>query len=185
MNATITNPSQEPLSFEKVWTMFQENEKRFKENAKRFKETDRIIGKLGNRLGDIIENLMTPEIHKCFRKLGYKFTRTSRDHVLHKPNNEFLIEIDAFVENGDFALAIEVKVKASIQDVNEHIERMKILRQYADEHQDYRKYIGAIASPVFPKNVKERAIKMGFFVIEVSDECVKIDVPKGFKPKEW
>jgi len=37
---------QEPLTFEKVWFMFQETAKRFQETDKQFKETDKKLNKL-------------------------------------------------------------------------------------------------------------------------------------------
>jgi hypothetical protein len=33
--------------------------------------------------------------------------------------------------------------------------------------------------------VKAYALKNGFFVLEPSGDTMKIDVPRGFKPKEW
>jgi hypothetical protein len=33
--------------------------------------------------------------------------------------------------------------------------------------------------------VREFAVKNGFFVVAQSGDTMNIDVPEGFKPKEW
>jgi Holliday junction resolvase-like predicted endonuclease len=38
-------------------------------------------------------------------------------------------EIDVFLENGDAALAVEVKTQANIADIRDHVERMEKLRR--------------------------------------------------------
>jgi hypothetical protein len=48
------------LNFEKVWQMFQERDRRMK-------ETDRKISKLGSRIGDLVEELIFPNIMEKFR----------------------------------------------------------------------------------------------------------------------
>ena len=46
------------LTFEKVWAMFQETDRKFK-------ETDRKISKLGSRIGDLVEEMIVP-IYRLF-----------------------------------------------------------------------------------------------------------------------
>jgi predicted AAA+ superfamily ATPase len=136
-------------------------------------------------LGEIVENIMTPDIYKLFNRRDYKFTRASRDQELYNPDGNFYAEIDVFVENGDYALAIEVKTKLKHDHIIEHIERMNKLRKYADAHNDKRKYIGAVASVIVPDHIRAEAIKAGFFVIEANEDNVSIKNTDDFKPKEW
>jgi hypothetical protein len=89
------------------------------------------------------------------------------------------------LENGEFALAIEVKTQLNVGHVDEHIERMEKLRQYADDRGDNRKFLGAVAGAVVAENVKEYALKKGFYVIRQSGDTVTIENPKDFKPKTW
>jgi hypothetical protein len=35
------------------------------------------------------------------------------------------------------------------------------------------------------KDARDYAVKSGFYVIEQSGDTLKIDMPKGFKPKAW
>jgi hypothetical protein len=62
---------------------------------------------------------------------------------------------------------------------------METLRRYADARQDARKFYSAVAGAIIHDNVKEYALKTGFYVISQSGDTMKIDVPEGFKPREW
>ncbi len=46
------------------------------------------------------------------------------------------------LENGEYALAAEVKSALTAEDVKTHTERICILRAYADAHKDTRQYLG-------------------------------------------
>ena len=43
----------QPLTFEKVWQMFQETDRMFKETGKKFEETDRKIDRLAKLYGGV------------------------------------------------------------------------------------------------------------------------------------
>jgi hypothetical protein len=178
MSQEITREPQIGLTFEKVWAMFQETDKKFQ-------ETDRKISRLGDRLGELIEHLMSANIVEKFNKLGYSFGRANPNARFFKPGNELLAEVDILLENGDVALAVEVKSKLTTNDIAEHADRMQRLRRYADEHGDRRRLIGAVAGAVMSDGVKPYALKNGFYVLEQSGDTVTIDLPAGFVPKEW
>ena len=48
-----------------------------------------------------------------------------------------------------------------------------------------RKIHGAIAGAVFTKGVKKLTLEAGMYVLEQSGDTMKMDVPKGFVPREW
>jgi hypothetical protein len=152
---------------------------------KRIKETDRRLGDVGLRLGDMVEHLMTPNLHKKFEELGFSFNHSSRNHELHGPNDQSLAEIDVLLENGEYAMAVEVKTRLSVRDVKDHVKRMEILRRVADEHDDKRKYLGAVAGAVVTPEVSAYALKNGFFVIVPSGKTVDIKAPEDFRPRIW
>jgi hypothetical protein len=175
-----------------VAALSKETDRQMKETDRQMKETDRKIGKLGNRLGDLIEELFMPNIAKKFNALGYVFNKAGRRVVYESSDGKFLAEVDILVEDGDYALAVEVKTNPTIDDVKDHIARMEKLRAHINdrnnnnETKDYRKYIGAIAGGVMPDNVRRFAQKSGFFVMEQTGETASISaVPKGWKPREW
>jgi hypothetical protein len=187
------------LTFEKVWAMFQETDRKFqetdrqlketdrqlKETGRQLKETDRKISQLGNRVGELVEHLVSPNILEKFRALGFNFGRAGPNARFSDPALSLETEVDILLENGDLALAVEVKTKLTVTDVKEHIGRMGKLRQYADAHGDKRRFIGAVAGGIIPGGVKSFAVKSGFYIIEQAGDTVKIEVPEGFIPKEW
>jgi hypothetical protein len=191
------------LDFEKVWTMFQETrqmmqetDRKFQETRqmmqesareldRRFKETDNKISRLGSRIGDMVEQLIAPNITEKFNNLGYTFNKVAPNVRYSDSQGHYLAEVDLLLENGDSVLVVEVKTNLTTADVKDHVERMEKLRRYADEHQDKRTLLGAVAGAIATEGVKAFAVKEGFFVLEQSGDTVRISVPEGFKPREW
>jgi len=62
---------------------------------------------------------------------------------------------------------------------------MEILRKKADSKSDKRKYQGAIAGAIMSDTVRDYAHKAGFYVIEQTGDTVAINIPEGFKAREW
>jgi hypothetical protein len=198
----ITETNREPqmgLTFEKVWAMFQETDRKMQETdrkwqeaarevaetARMVRENSRNISKLGDRFGDLVEHLVAPNLLEKFNALGFNFGRAGPNVVYKDSRGGIIAEVDIMLENGDTALAVEVKAKLTSSDVREHIKRMETLRRYADEHEDKRRFVGAVAGAIIPPGVKPFAIKNGFYVVEQAGDTVKIDVPEGFVPKKW
>jgi hypothetical protein len=196
----VTETIGEGLTFEKVWAALMENREQMKETDARMKETDariketeklikengRQIGNLSKRFGESVEYLVAPNLVEKFKKLGFVFEKTYRNAKITDREDRVLAEIDVFLENGDKAMAVESKVKPSVDDVNDHVKRMEKLREYADRHNDTRKYLGAIAGVVFSDSVKTYALSKGFYVLEPSGDTFIIIEPKGeYYPHEW
>jgi hypothetical protein len=198
------------LTFEKVWAMFQETDRKMQETDRKMresreiaeremrelresmretdrvvKETSRTVGDLGNKFGELAEHLVLPNIEEKFNALGYNFARTGPNIRFRDKGGKILTEVDALLENGNFVMAVEVKAQPTEEHFKEHVQRMEILRRYADAHGDGRKHIGAIAGAIMNEQVKRYAIKSGFYVIEQSGDTVRIDAPEGFRPREW
>jgi hypothetical protein len=202
---TETVPNTEGLTFEKVWAMFQETDRKFQETDRqmqetarqmketremfketdrkmqetdrRMKETDAQISRLGSRIGQLIEHFAASNILEKFRDLGYEFNRVSRNHTIKSPNRQKLAEIDLFLENGDYAMVVEVKSLFTRDDVNDHLDRMDTVRRYADLHGDRRKYLGAAAGALMADDIGAYALACGLFVVTQTGDTVRIAAP--------
>jgi predicted nucleic acid-binding Zn-ribbon protein len=164
----------------------KETGKQMKETGKQMKETDKRIGDLSKRFGESVEYMVVPNLVKKFKKLGFVFEKAHQNTKITDREDRVIAEIDAFMENGDKAMAVESKVKPSVEDVNDHVKRMEKLREYADRHNDTRKYLGAIAGVVVSKSVKTYALSRGFYVLEPSGDTFTITEPTGeYHPHEW
>jgi hypothetical protein len=198
------------LTSEDVWAMFRETDRQMQETALQMRETDREwketcrflegliaktdaqikrtdkqIGELGNRFGELAEHLVTPNIVEKFRALGYPFTKAGPNLEFFGRNGKTLTEVDVWLENGEFAMAVEVKTDLHKQDVDHHARRMIILRRYFDERGDTRKLLGAVAGAIVKPEWRDYAMEKGFYVIGQSGDTVKIEVPEDFKPRIW
>ncbi|MDR2144077.1 MAG: hypothetical protein LBP29_06890 [Treponema sp.] len=127
-----------------------------------------------------------PGIAEKFNAQGYGFDSISPGgKKITDAKGKTLAEVDLLLENGDYIVAVEVKARPRQDDITEHVERLEVLRRHYNKHRDVRKIRGAIAGAVFPGAVKAIARKAGLYVIEQSGDTMKIEVPEGFKPKDW
>jgi hypothetical protein len=184
-------PGYEGLTFEKVWVMFQETDKKFQETDKKFQENERLLrqnqkmmGDLGRKFGKVIEHMFIPNLREKFNDLGYEFGQAASNVFIENKAHNIYTEIDVFLENGDCALAVEIKTQANMGDIREHVERMKKLRLHFDLRHDKRKLYGAVAAAVLPGNVHDYALKQGFYVIRQMGDNISIEKPCD-KPKIW
>ncbi|MDR2048313.1 MAG: hypothetical protein LBP69_02560 [Treponema sp.] len=185
------------LTFEDVWAAMMETDKKIQETDRQIKETnrqlreskkelDKKMGELGNRFGELAEHLVAPSIHKKFNALGYHFDAVSPGGTeIKDPGSETYAEIDIQLQNTEYIVAVELKSKLLEKDVDAHVKRLEIFRRWADKHRDRRKIRGAVAGAIVSREVRQYALKAGFYVIVQTGDTVKIDVPKGFVPKDW
>ncbi|MDR1908908.1 MAG: hypothetical protein LBQ35_03215 [Spirochaetaceae bacterium] len=163
----------------------EETAQQIKETEKQMKETDKRVGEISNRFGDMVEHMVIPNLLIKFAELGFTFTKANRTVIEDREHNIFT-EVDALLENGDKVMAVEIKTKPGIGDIDGHIKRMGKLRAYADLHNDRRVYLGAVAGVVFNKSEKTYALKKGLYVIEPSGDTFNITPPTGsYYPHEW
>ncbi|MBF0157105.1 MAG: DUF3782 domain-containing protein [Magnetococcales bacterium] len=167
--------------------MNAEADRRFKEMSaeadRRFKETERLIGRLGGRLGEFVESLVAPACRTLFAQRGIPVHRVSRRVEADLPGNRHM-EIDLFVVNTDTVSLVEVKSKLVVEDVREHLERMAEFKEFFPEYTDKRA-IGAVAGMVVEENVLRFAVKSGLFVIVQSGDSVHIANEEAFVPRVW
>ncbi|MFP3041168.1 hypothetical protein LQZ19_05035 [Treponema primitia] len=198
MEAQIQHNSD--LNFEKVWAMFQETDQKFRESDRKFqedmkksreendrqiKETRKFLSELGQKLGSVVEHMFIPNLHKNFHQFGYTFGKSSANVLIQDRVHQIHAEVDVFLENGDCAMAVEIKTQPNNNDIRDHVERMEKLRQWADLHDDKRQLYGAVAGAIIPDNVRDYALKQGFYVIEQSADTLNILAPDEAKLRVW
>ena len=191
-----------PPTFESVWAMMQDNAVQMKEFRESQKETDRQIketervmkegkedfnrrlGSLTNLFGDFTVGMIVPKIREKFMELDLVFLKSSSNVDVNDNKNKIAFEIDILLENGEKAMLIEVKTKLTKERINKHIKRLEKMRKYADLHGDKRTFLGAVAGFSVAKEVREKALSQGFYLIEPDGENFNITSPDG-KPTEW
>jgi hypothetical protein len=155
--------------------------------AKTSKEVAKLtknLGGIGNSIGKMTEAMFSTELWKKFNAHGFDFTKGSR--IKFSVGNQVLAEVDFFMENGDYAMPVEIKTELSVEDVDDHLKRMDKIRKYMNSRKDKRKLVGAVAGAVVPPNVLIYAQRKGFFVlVQTGDSIAIAKTPKNFKPQEW
>jgi hypothetical protein len=187
------------LSFEKVWAMFQETDKQIRELSKetdkqirelsretdkQIKELSKNIGGLSNAFGKWAEEMVSAKLWEKFKAIGYTFTRGGP--MKFWEGERTAAQVDMLLENGDYAMPVEIKSDLSAEDVDEHVERIEKVRKQLDKRGDRRKLVGAVAGMVVSGKVQEYAQKKGLYVlVQSGDSVVLAETPEGFKAREW
>jgi len=181
---------------------FQETERRFQETDRRFQETERVIkedaletrkrikevtdniGRLGNRLGEFVEDMVKPGLVRVFQAQGLKVHRTMQNLSCKDDAGRLLAQVDLLVVDSDTAIVVECKSYLSIDDVNDHLERMGVFKSCWPEYAAY-KLLGAVAAMVLPEGVGRYAYRKGLFVLAQNGEMVELRNDADFQPKVW
>ena len=165
---------------------------KLREVAESQKETDRIVrrsskqmGDLHRRFGELAEHLVVPGIKKRFNALGFNFAEVFENAKLDDASGNRITEVDVLLESRDTVMVVEVKSRPSEEDIAKHINRMGVLRRRADNRNDTRIYLGAIAGAIMPQNIRDCIVKNGFYAVEQSGDTMMINVPDNFKPRHW
>ena len=176
----------EGLTFEKVWAALMENREQMKETDKQIKNLNEQMGGLHRSFGELAEHLVAPGIAERFNELGYHFDAVSPGgHKILDEKGKEKTEIDILLENGDCIMAVEVKTKPRVKDIEHHIRRLEILREHRNKHKDKRIIKGAVAWAISDKEAKQAAHEAGFYVLVQSGDTMKMETPEGFEPRVW
>jgi hypothetical protein len=149
------------------------------------KRISRNIGGVNRTFGKWAEHMVAPRLCEKFNTLGYEFTKAG-PNVKFFENGQRLAEVDVFLENGEYAIPVEVKSDLTQEDIDEHLKRIAKLRYYMDKRNDNRKLVGAVAGVIVPESVCKYAQKNGLYVLMQSGKSVDLaEAPEGFSPRKW
>jgi hypothetical protein len=190
------------LSFETVWAALMENRRnidklgekvdqvtanmdKLDKYAERIDRVTANVGGLNRSLGELIETLVAARLWEKFSE--YDLNRAYRRIPIYDEKNIARSDIDILLVNTDMCMAVEVKHELDkMKDVDAHIKRMQLIRQYPPGLIGDKQLLGAMAGGVVDPEVKEYAYKSGFFVLELTGESVHlIPPPEGFEPSKW
>jgi len=140
-------------------------------------------------ISDWVEILCGPHLVEKFDMYDYNYNlKQIRKRVpIYDDNNRLLSNIDFLLSNTTVCMAVEVKRwLETTKDVDEHIRRMQLIKQYPPAEVKGKKLLGAIVGAAVTPEAREYAEQNGFFVLELTGENVRLlEPPKGFVPKEW
>ncbi len=160
----------------------KETDRLFKESADQLKATQKKVEALIGKCTLYAEMLVSPSGIRMFRERGVNVEWASQKVTVHRGGEEMTIAA-LFVSYEDI-LPIMIRSTLSVDDVNEHIERLRIFKRFFPEYKD-KNVLGAVAGIVFNGNSDKFAYKQGLFVIGQTGDTVHILNDEQFKPRAW
>jgi len=123
-----------------------------------------------------------PAAIRLFKERGIGVHELQQNIVVQDGNDG--LEIDLLVISNHEVIAIECKSNLSVEDVNQHIERLSKIKKLISRYEKYR-ILGAVAAMVIPDEVAKHAYRKGLYVIGQTGNQLTILNGATFKPKEW
>jgi hypothetical protein len=154
------------------------------ETDRKIKEVSTQIGRLGNRLGDFVEEMVRPAVVRLFRERGMLVNQVLRDIIAYDAQGKMQSQIDLLVINTDVVVVVECKLKLSIEYIHDHLQRLQDCKINFPQYVNYRIF-GAVASMILPPEVALYAHRQGLFVLAQSGDTMKISNDNKFVPKQW
>jgi RNA binding exosome subunit len=146
------------------------------------KLTDNVnkwVGRFGNRIGEIVEMILIPGIKPEINKYGHNFKDFSARKYFARENGKVYAEVDLFLEDGDEALAVEVKTHLRKDDVEYQLRRLKLLRDNeTDSSLRGKTLYSAVAGLEIDDDARETALSLGMYVVEMVEETEHVTVIK-------
>ena len=173
------NSTDGPLSFEKVWLMFQETDKKFKETDKKINQLERLFT---SQWGKLVESLVEGDIITILNQRGIKVTDTLKRRSGRRDGIDY--EFDIIAINGSEIVIIEVKTTLRPEDIRNFLKKLKQAKNWMPEYSDKKVY-GAIAFISEDSGTVAMAEKKGLFVIRATGDSASIVNTDDFVPKIW
>ena len=121
-------------TIQEVWALFRETTEKFKETDKKIAEVSKTaklafdsVTALTGKWGRFVEGLIAPGTISMFKERGIEVEKIYQRVRAHKDGKE--MEIDILAIDKEYAVLIEAKSTLGIEDVNEHIERLKAFKK--------------------------------------------------------
>jgi len=150
--------------------------------AREIKAVNTSIGRLSNRLGEFVEEAVRPSAVRLFRERGIDIHEVQQSITAKRDGEQ--LEIDLLVVNNENVVVIECKSNLSVDDVNDHLERLEKVKRLLPRYNNC-KVLGAVAGMVIPDNVATYAIKKGLYVIGQNGDHLELRNEQSFTAKAW
>jgi len=180
--------------FQETEKQFQETEKQIKENdrllTEKFAETDRkfderfsrtekaldktheLIGGISRSNGEFCEEYFINSFKENPTLMGEKYDLV-REYLKPFPKAVIEDEYDLVLQNGTTTALIEMKYKASKNDVGKMFHKLETFRANFPFSNNFKIYL-CLASFRFPKAVREKAEKEGVILIQQRGEKMEV-----------
>ena len=180
----------EKPTFDSVWKLMQENEKRQMENEKQFekfqaendkmiKELNSQIGGLHNKFGSFTEGLFMPSIFKILQDTfncsdiatNYKFR-----------NNGDKYEIDLVGYSDKTCYIVEIKSHLREEGLEQLFKLINNFKKFSKKYAGENIY-GILAATDYDNDTYQKVLASGFYFISTGRNIAELKVPDEFEPR--
>ncbi len=170
------------LSSEETNRKMQETDRKMQETDRKLKEVTTAIGRLGNRLGEFVEEMVRPAVVRLFQQRGIAVHQVSRGVYAERDGDA--MEIDLLVVNNLDVVLVEVKSELKADDVKDHVSRLERFKKLCPQYAGFR-VMGAVAAMVVPEDAARFAYRQGLFVLVQSGDSMTVGNDEDFNPSVW
>jgi len=159
--------------------------------AKQVKETNKQMGELSNRLGTLVEDIVSPDMLRVLRQVAH--IPEEIEGIINVRQREFyngkdlnghpsVMEFDAIARCGDYALVNETKTTLRPEQVKEFLAKLAMARDYFPQLVG-KQIIGAIASLRIEPSLIKHASNQGLLVLALGEGMLQLKNEADFQPK--
>jgi hypothetical protein len=173
------------LTYNSVLNLIREQSIEFQKNLEKSrKEFDDRFIKFDNNWSRFVESLVRPGIIELFDKHDIHL-RATYSNILEYKEKQKYYEIDLLAVNDIYAVVIEIKTTLTIEDVNEHLDRLQKIQELPprDFNLKGKTILGAVAGISIKAEADKYAQKNGLFVLTQKGNL--LDMLNPVHPKEW
>jgi len=179
-------------AFKDEMRLFREDTQAFKDEMRAFKEEgreqnremNRRWGELANKMGTLVEDLVTPSLPRIIKELLDRDVIDLMTRWKRKLADGRVREYDAVAVTADLVCLNSTKSALRSADVDRFVEEIDRFREFFPEYRD-RPVVGILASLAVEESVLNYAEKQGFVVLAVGDQLMEVKNRLGFVPKQW
>lgn len=164
--------------------LIRELREQSKETDRRMRRLQQELGRLGNRLGEFVQDMVAPAVVRLFQEQGLGVHRVMMNVVARNDQGVAVMEIDLLVIDGAYAILIECKSRLTTDDIAEHLERLARFKEVFPEYADKQVY-GAVAAMSASASVIRHAERAGLYVLVQADDDVVLANRQDFVPRVW
>ncbi|MDI9355752.1 MAG: hypothetical protein QM536_01845, partial [Chitinophagaceae bacterium] len=152
----------------------EKSEKGLDRLEKEGEKTASTLRSLGFTIGVSTEELFLNSIEKTMEINGIKYYEITKNYIVCSKNGKQLAEIDALLFNKKYICVIEIKHRATKEDITKLIE--KTIPTFQTEETKYQKYeiIPALAAMSFDKDVIPKAKKLNTTLLKYRGEHFQV-----------
>ena len=169
-------------SIQEIWKLFKETDREIKETTKEVERVSKAVDKLTGKWGRFVEGMVVPAVKVMFKARNIEVEKIFQRVEVHKDGRN--MEIDIMAINREHVILIEAKSTLAVDDVKDHLERLKEFKEFFPEYTE-KKVLGAVAGIVIEEGADRYAYRQGLFVIGQAGETVRILNDEKFRPKIW